>query len=105
MEVAARGHARGAARPHGVSASRGAPRVHSERFVSATELAEYAYCRRAWWLRTVRGETGEGESQRFDEGRAMHRAVFRRLLLARVLLALAALCTAAAFVLWLVRRP
>ena len=60
----------------------------NERFVSASELAEYAYCRRAWWLRVVRGEAGEGESDRFERGRARHRRAIYRLVLARVALAL-----------------
>jgi len=76
----------------------------NERFVSASELAEYAYCRRAWWLRAVRGEEGEGESERFDRGRLSHRRAMYRLVLARLALALAALCAAAALVIWILRR-
>lgn len=76
--------------------------MSAERFVSASELAEYAYCRRAWWLRAVQGVEGEGESQRFDQGRASHRRVFRRLVLARALIALAVLCAAAAIALMLI---
>jgi hypothetical protein len=87
-----------------VTTERGPARVHRERFISATELAEYAYCRRAWWLRVVRGERGEGESARFDAGRATHRRLFWRLALARALVALAALLAAAVLALWLIRR-
>jgi len=84
-----------------VSAERAA---HPERFVTASELAEYAYCRRAWWLRAVRGEQGEGESARFAEGRSAHRAHARQIALARALLALAALLACGACIVWLVRR-
>ena len=49
----------------------GVPRP--ERFISASELGEYAYCRRAWWLRAVRGVTTEGQGNRFSAGRVAHR--------------------------------
>jgi hypothetical protein len=44
-----------------------------ERFISASELGEYAYCRRAWWLRAVRGVTTETQGARFTEGHIAHR--------------------------------
>ena len=44
-----------------------------ERFISASELGEYAYCRRAWWLRAVRGVTSETHGDRFSAGHAAHR--------------------------------
>jgi len=49
----------------------GSPRT--ERFISASELGEYAYCRRAWWLRAVRGVTTEQQGNRFSGGHAAHR--------------------------------
>lgn len=45
----------------------------TERFISASELGEYAYCRRAWWLRAVRGVTTERQGTRFSGGHAAHR--------------------------------
>jgi hypothetical protein len=45
----------------------------SDRFISASELGEYAYCRRAWWLRAVRGVTTERQGNRFSGGHAAHR--------------------------------
>ena len=51
----------------------GAPSPRPERFLSASELGEYAYCRRAWWLRAVRGVTSEKRGYRFSAGHAAHR--------------------------------
>lgn len=67
-----------------------------ERFVSASELAEYAYCRRAWWLRAVRGVTSAEQGTRFGAGRAAHRRHAMLLVTARVLAVLAALALLAA---------
>jgi hypothetical protein len=47
--------------------------VRTERFISASELGEYAYCRRAWWLRAVRGVTTDAQGRRFSAGHAAHR--------------------------------
>jgi hypothetical protein len=47
--------------------------TRTERFISASELGEYAYCRRAWWLRAVRGVTTERQGTRFTGGHAAHR--------------------------------
>jgi len=44
-----------------------------DRFISASELGEYAYCRRAWWLRAVQGVTTQTEGKRFSAGHAAHR--------------------------------
>ncbi len=78
-----------------------------ERFVSASELGEYAYCRRAWWLRVVRGATSTKQGTRFQAGHLAHEAYGTRLRLARlaviagrVALAAAALIALAALVLW-----
>ncbi len=48
------------------------------RFVSAGELGEYAYCRRAWYYRThpealPGGAIGPGEPSSFRRGRRSHR--------------------------------
>jgi len=82
-----------------------APRpVHRERFVSASELAEYAYCRRAWWLRAVAGASGEGETRVFAEGQAAHRRHGYGILVARALGSVALLALAIAAALWLTAR-
>ena len=67
-----------------------------ERFISASELGEYAYCRRAWWLRAVRGVTTEGQGTRFTEGHAAHRRHAWGLWWARALAWLAVLVLVAA---------
>ena len=66
------------------------PPPSAERFVSASELAEYAYCRRAWWLRAVRGIETTQLGDRFERGQRAHRSHGATLRIAR-LLALAAL--------------
>lgn len=72
----------------------GSPR--SDRFISASELGEYAYCRRAWWLRAVRGVTTQHQGNRFSAGHAAHRRHAWSLWWARALGWLAALLMAAA---------
>jgi hypothetical protein len=67
-----------------------------ERFLSASELGEYAYCRRAWWLRAVEGVTTEAQGRRFGAGHAAHRRHASSLWWARALGWLAALLAAAA---------
>ncbi|HEX6535131.1 MAG TPA: hypothetical protein VF041_11060 [Gemmatimonadaceae bacterium] len=83
----------------------GTARVHRDRFVSASELAEWAYCRRAWWLRVVRGATSEREGERFQAGRDAHRRHADSLRLARALAVAAALALAAALAVhWVLAR-
>ena len=77
--------------------------AHRERFVSASELAEYAYCRRAWWLRAVRGAASAEQGTRFDEGRAAHDRHALGLLAARALAITAVALLVAAAVLWFMR--
>ena len=48
------------------------------RFVSASELGEYAFCRRAWYYRThpealPAGASGPGEPPSLPRGRRSHR--------------------------------
>ena len=77
----------------------------TERFISASELGEYAYCRRAWWLRAVRGVTTERQGTRFSGGRATHRRHAWSLWWARALgwLALLLGVTAIALLVWRLR--
>jgi hypothetical protein len=74
----------------------GAEVPRPERFISASELGEYAYCRRAWWLRTVRGVTTGTQGNRFSAGHAAHRRHARSLWWARTLGWIAALLMAGA---------
>ena len=67
-----------------------------DRFVSASELGEYAYCRRAWWLRAVRGVTTAEQGQRFARGHGAHARHGATLRLARALAVAAALALLAA---------
>lgn len=67
-----------------------------ERFISASEVGEYAYCRRAWWLRAVRGVTTAAQGNRFSAGHLAHRRHAWSLWWARALGWLAALLMAAA---------
>jgi CRISPR/Cas system-associated exonuclease Cas4 (RecB family) len=39
--------------------------------IRASEVGEYVYCARAWWLRRVAGEEPEGVERR-EAGTAMH---------------------------------
>lgn len=47
-------------------AERAAPRV-----IRASELGEYAYCRRAWWLRAVQGYASSHVAE-LAAGTALH---------------------------------
>lgn len=73
--------------------------AHPERFISASELGEYAYCRRAWWLRAVKHVPSVEASARFAAGHAAHRRHGLSLLVARALALVAALLVLAALVL------
>jgi len=72
------------------------PPPRPERFISASELGEYAYCRRAWWLRAVNGVTTNTQGTRFSGGQAAHQRHAWSLWWARTLGWLAALLLAAA---------
>ncbi len=41
--------------------------------IRASEVGEYVYCARAWWLRRVAGEEPEGRERR-EAGTALHAA-------------------------------
>ena len=44
----------------------------SRRMIRASEVGEYGFCRRAWWLRAVVGEEPTGHARR-ARGTALHR--------------------------------
>lgn len=48
-----------------------------ERLIRASEIGEYVYCRRSWWLHMVVGVTPEGR-QRREQGVAQHARHGRR---------------------------
>lgn len=57
----------------------------SERTIRASEIAEYVYCRRAWWLSRVAGYSAdnvevlhEGTAHHAKHGQRLRRAVFAR---------------------------
>jgi hypothetical protein len=84
----------------------GAP-ANPDRFVSASELGEYAYCRRAWWLRAVRGATTAQQGTRFGAGHDAHahhgaelRAARFGVLVGRLAAIAALLAALAALLLW-----
>lgn len=56
--------------------------------IRASELGEYVYCARAWWLRRVLGWEPEGHARR-EYGTALHRRHGRALAGSRALLLLA----------------
>ena len=69
-----------------------------KRLIRASELAQHAYCARAWWLGSVMGVPA-GNTRELDRGEAAHAKHGRQVHLSRVLnwiaLALIALAVAA----------
>ena len=55
------------------------------RLIRASEVGEYVFCHRAWWLRAVEGWTPD-TGQRLELGAARHSAYGRRVVGSRVLL-------------------
>jgi CRISPR/Cas system-associated exonuclease Cas4 (RecB family) len=77
----------------------------SERYIRATEISEYVYCRRAWWLRRVAGYASQNVRE-MAAGTAYHRAHGSRTRWAGALRQVALLLlflAMAAFVFWLVQ--
>jgi len=56
------------------------------RRIRASEVGEYTYCHRAWWLRTIEGRSPANQA-RLHHGTREHRRHGRRLVLSRALLA------------------
>ena len=55
------------------------------RLIRASEVGEYVFCHRAWWLRVVAGLTPDSR-ERMARGIRLHRAHGRRVALSHVLL-------------------
>lgn len=66
--------------------------------IRASELGEYVYCARAWWLRRVLGWEPAGHERR-EYGTALHRRHGRAVLGSRALLAFTLLLLIAGLVL------
>lgn len=66
--------------------------------IRASEIGEYVYCARAWWLRRVAGLEPEGRERR-EHGTALHRRHDRSVAVSRLLLIVAALLGALALTL------
>jgi CRISPR/Cas system-associated exonuclease Cas4 (RecB family) len=66
--------------------------------IRASEVGEYVYCARAWWLRRVEGEEPAGQAQR-EAGIVRHRQHARMLRGSVVLLVLAGLLVLASLLL------
>jgi CRISPR/Cas system-associated exonuclease Cas4 (RecB family) len=65
--------------------------------IRASEVGEYVYCARSWWLRRVAGLEPEGRERR-ERGVTLHRRHARSVALSRLLLAAAVLLGVAALI-------
>jgi CRISPR/Cas system-associated exonuclease Cas4 (RecB family) len=66
--------------------------------IRASEIGEYVYCARAWWLRRVAGLEPEGRERR-EYGATRHHRHARSVALSRLLAIIAALMGALALAL------
>ncbi len=64
------------------------------RLIRASEIGEYVFCHRAWWLRVVEGHT-PAERGQLAAGTRRHRAHGAGVMVSRALLLLALLLLAA----------
>ena len=71
--------------------------------IRASEIGEYVYCARAWWLRRVGGLEPAGRERR-EYGTALHHRHGRAVAGSRALLVLGGLLAAAALALMLLGR-
>ena len=77
----------------------------SDKMIRASEIAEYVYCRRAWWLSRVAGYAAEN-AELLQEGAAFHRdhgSRLRRVVIARRVAYLLVFAAVTVFVFLLVR--
>lgn len=77
-----------------------------ERIIRASEIGQYAFCSRAWWLGSIKGLQSENQEE-LTEGKSAHaqhgHTVAVALALTRLAYA-ALLLAAAAGILWLIGR-
>ena len=73
------------------------------RVIRASEIGEYVFCHRAWWLHQVQGETS-ANTRELAEGTARHAQHGRQVGLATALRTLAVLLLLAAIVAFLSSR-
>ena len=71
--------------------------------IRASEIGEYVYCARAWWLRRVVGLEPAGRERR-EYGTALHRRHGRAVASSRALLVVALVLVLAAIVLMFAGR-
>lgn len=80
----------------------------SYRWIRASEIGEYVYCRRAWWLRRAQGvetqnvrELRDGSKYHQQHGRLWQRAIWARRLAYAVLFSVVAFVIFQALTNWL----
>jgi hypothetical protein len=71
------------------------------RLIRASEVGDYVYCHRAWWLRVVEGRVPE-RSERLQTGTFRHRRHGAQVAASRILLIGGLLALGAALVLLLI---
>jgi hypothetical protein len=73
------------------------------RVIRASEIGEYAFCHRAWWLQHVQGHASANVRE-LAQGSAVHARHGRRVALARALRTLAILLLVAALLAFTLSR-
>jgi len=70
---------------------------HSKRVIRASDLAQYKYCARAWWLGSVMGAPSANVRE-LQDGEAAHQAHGRQVWWSRALLVVAVIIAVVALV-------
>jgi CRISPR/Cas system-associated exonuclease Cas4 (RecB family) len=72
----------------------------SYQWIRASEISDYLYCRRAWWLKRVRGQASQNEAalttgtyHHQQHGRSVQRSIWSRRLAYAILFMAVALIT------------
>ena len=73
------------------------------RVIRASEIGEYVFCRRAWWLHQVQGETS-ANTRELADGTARHARHGRQVSLASALRVLAVLLLLAGLLTFILSR-
>lgn len=71
-----------------------------QRLIRASELGEYVFCQRAWWLRHVCRQEPEGQARR-ERGTILHQQHGRRVWFSHLLLLVSAALLLIAGLIWL----